>query len=242
MLMIAAALDHEISGILDKMDVDATLHVKPAVIRHGHLGPLELLLLRSGMGVTQMQDAILATQSYFPITAICNVGYAGGTHPNLHLGDVVIPDQVVHKGEAWQCDATLASTALRYCEDEHLRFHRGTMVCSDTTIESPHEKAYLGTQFEAVSIDMESAGVARAAQKLGVPFMVMRAVVDPLDMALPHIPAPIVAKGFVRPLMMMAHLICNPRQLLRLPKLHFASNRARESVTETCLGLCARIA
>lgn len=243
MLAIVAAMEHEISLVKKKMDIDTEIYLKPAVIYHGYLGAVETLLVRSGIGAKAMEQAIAYCCAHYTLTRIVNIGYAGGTHPQLYLGDLVIPQRIIDSEtqESWETDATLNQEVVRFCEDQQLRYHQGTVACVPNTIESPHEKAYLGTQFEANAIDMESAAIARAAKTHQIPFVMIRAIVDPLDMELPHIPNAVIAKGTIRPLLMASHLLRHPRQLWQMPRLHYASTRARNATTEACLGVCARL-
>ncbi len=242
MLAIVAAFDHEIKFIRKRMEPDTRIHLKPGLIDHGYLGSLEVVLIRSGMGKAAMDKAVRLACTYYPITGILAVGYAGGTRPQLHLGDAIVPEFLIdaETRESWSVTGPLADQAVQVCEQLQLRYHRGTSVCVASTIESPHEKAYLGTQFEAMAIEMEGSVLARIAQERGIPFAMVRAIVDPLDMALPHFPNPIVARGVVRPGLLISHLLRNPRQVLMLPKLHYAATRARETVTEMCMGICQR--
>lgn len=242
MLAIVAALDHEIALIRKRMDLDTRIHLKPGLIDHGHLGALEVLLVRSGVGKAAMDKAITFLCNYYPVTSILALGYAGGTRPQLHLGDAVIPELLIdaETKESWPIAGPLRALAVQLCDELQLRHHGGTSVCVSSTIESPHEKAYLGTQFEAMSIEMEGSVLARLAQDRNIPFAMVRAIVDPLDVALPHFPTPIVSSGVVRPGLLIEHLLRNPRQMLMLPKLHYAATRARETVTELCMGICSQ--
>ncbi len=242
MFAIVAALEHEIQHIRKRLEVDSRILLKPGYIEHGHLGALEVVLVRSGMGKAAMAKAMDFLCRYYPITSILAVGYAGGTRPQLHLGDAVIPEILVdaETRESWTVAGPLSTLAAQICEERQIRFHRGTSVCVAATIESPHEKAYLGTQFEALSIEMEGSALAHIAQEKQIPFAMVRAIVDPLDVALPHFPTPIVARGVVRPGLLAMHLLRNPRQILQLPKLHYAATRARETITELCMGICSR--
>lgn len=242
MFAIVAALEHEIQHIRKHLEVDSRILLKPGLIEHGHLGALEVVLVRSGMGKAAMAKAMNFLCNYYPITSILAVGYAGGTRPQLHLGDAVIPELLVdaETRESWPITGSLAELATQVCEERQIRMHRGTSVCVANTIESPHEKAYLGTQFEASSIEMEGSALAHIAKERSIPFTMVRAIVDPLDVALPHFPTPIVARGVVRPGLMIWHLLRNPRQIFKLPKLHYAATRARDTITELCMGICSR--
>jgi adenosylhomocysteine nucleosidase len=242
MLAILAAFDHEIAQIRKRVDRDTEIFLKPGYMEHGHLGSLEVLLVRSGMGTRAMARAIDQALQYYPITSMLVVGYAGGTQPQLHLGDVVIPDRIVdaETRESFTIVNPLVDVAVAVCEQQHIHCHRGTSVGVAHTIESPQEKAYLGTEFEANSIEMEGVVPARVAQERGIPMAMVRAIVDPLDMALPSFPDPVVARGVVRPGLLLAYLLQNPMQILKMPKLHYAATRARESITEITLGICSQ--
>jgi adenosylhomocysteine nucleosidase len=242
MLVLFAAFDHELALIRKRVDRDTEISLKPGRIEHGHLGALELLVVRSGMGRAAMLRAADHVFRYYPVTSMMVVGYAGGTQPQLHLEDLVIPERIIdaESGDAFPIAGPLADLAVHVCGNLNLHCHRGTSVCVTSAIESPHEKAYLGTRFEANSIEMEGVVLARLAQERGIPLVMIRAIVDPLDMALPHFPDPIVARGVVRPGLLISYLLHNPMQVLQLPKLHYAATRARESVTDVCLGVCAQ--
>ncbi|PIR21322.1 MAG: hypothetical protein COV45_00830 [Deltaproteobacteria bacterium CG11_big_fil_rev_8_21_14_0_20_47_16] len=242
MLAILAAFDHEIAQVRKKIDRDTEIFLKPGYIEHGHLGSLEVILVRSGMGTAAMTKAINHAMQYYPITSMLVIGYAGGTQPQLHLGDIVIPERIVdaETRETFEIANPLADLAVKTCEGLNMHCHRGTSVGVSTTIELPQEKAYLGTQFEANSIEMEGVVPARIAQERGIPMVMVRAIVDPLDMALPSFPDPVVASGVVRPGLLIAHLLSNPAMILKMPKLHYAATRARESITEVTLGICSQ--
>lgn len=242
MLAIVAAFDHELSQVRKRLETDTRISLKPGLIEHGHLGALEVVLVRSGMGKAAMAKTMEFVFRFYSVTSILLIGYAGGTRPQLLLGDAVIPSLLVDSEtrETWTIANPLADLAVRVAEELQLRVHRGTSVCVPATIETPHEKAYLGTQFEALSIEMEGSALAKLAQDRGIPFAMVRAIVDPLDMALPHFPNAIVARGIVRPLMLASYVLRHPSTLFQLPKLHYASTRARETVSEICTGVCTR--
>ena len=55
---------------------------------------------------------------------------------------------------------------------------------------TPAAKAEAGRRFQALALDQESAAVARACQAAGIPCLVVRAILDPLDYALPSETSP----------------------------------------------------
>jgi hypothetical protein len=60
-----------------------------------------------------------------------------------------------------------------------------TTFCASQVIRSPSEKQALAGQWDASLVDMESAGVARAAQESGVGLSVVRAISDGMRDSVP---------------------------------------------------------
>lgn len=82
---------------------------------------------------------------------------------------------------------------------------------------SADQKSELRRRTGAVAADMESHGVARAAARRSVPFLVVRAVADPAERALPQSAvAGLDAAGTVRPLATLAAIAADPRQIAAL--------------------------
>lgn len=141
-------------------------------------------LLQSGIGPERAAlaaDRLLADG----VRALLSWGVAGGLDPALRPGDLVLCRQVRwEEGEAavdadWfdglhaALDATggIAST--------------GTLWSQRTAVMSTQEKRRLAITHAATVVDMESAAVARAARRAGVPFAILKAVCDPAGYALP---------------------------------------------------------
>lgn len=112
-------------------------------------------------------------------------GLAGGLADGLAPGSVLLPHQVVEAGgEPAPVDAAWharIATAVGARPLEH-----GTLLTAPAAVESPAAKRAAAAATGAVAVDMESAGVAAAAARARVPFVVLRVVVDGVDDALPH--------------------------------------------------------
>jgi adenosylhomocysteine nucleosidase len=100
-----------------------------------------------------------------------SIGFAGGLAESLAPGDIVAADRVAdaRTGEAFDC-----SDALWPVENAHV----GGLLCATRVIASAVEKRSLGGEWNAVAVDMESAGVARAASEGGVAFAAIKAITD----------------------------------------------------------------
>ncbi len=157
---------------------------------------------------------------------LVSIGLAGGLDPALRTGDVVIASTLVTPGEI----PYRAETAREW-RDKLADALRGELRCviapivgSDTAIVSAHAKAELFRATQAVTVDMESHGVARGAAEAGVPFIALRVVADEAHRAVPwSAMAGMAPDGSVRPAAVIL------RVLLRLWEVPGLIRLARDS-------------
>jgi adenosylhomocysteine nucleosidase len=64
-------------------------------------------------------------------------------------------------------------------------FYQEPLAESTGVLTSSEEKRKLSSRTGAIAVDMESAAVAGVAREAGVPFAVIRALLDPVEMAIP---------------------------------------------------------
>jgi adenosylhomocysteine nucleosidase len=112
-------------------------------------------------------------------------GLAGGLDPKLAAGAVVAPRRV----------RTLEGSPIAVAATWHARLaplgaelalETGDLLTTDKALESPEAKRAAAAASGAVAVDMESAGVAEAAARAGLPFIALRVVVDGAGDALPE--------------------------------------------------------
>jgi hopanoid-associated phosphorylase len=86
-------------------------------------------------------------------------------------------------------------------------------------------------RYEALAVDMESAAVAAVAEKHGLPFLVLRAIVDECDDLIPAaLNGSVDAWGRPRPLKLMAALCRYPSLWGELPRLYSRMQRATQAL------------
>lgn len=117
--------------------------------------------------------------------ALLSWGCAGALSKNLAPGDLLIPravlaenGKILHPDSIWRKRLTtqLSST---------LKWHEDMLVESGKMISGIEEKQTVAHTSGAIAVDMESAAIGRVARQAGIPFMVIRAVADSADEALP---------------------------------------------------------
>ena len=104
--------------------------------------------------------------------------------------------------------------------EQHLTVYTGVMLHTTEVIRTADEKFALFERTGALAVDMESAAVAQVARRAGIPFAVLRAIVDPQTTVIPA--AALVAideLGRPRIARLLAALIREPRDLLALVRL-----------------------
>lgn len=119
--------------------------------------------------------------------ALVSAGVCGALDPALGPGSLVLPARIVSRtdpGRSWMADAPWhAAVAGRLSAQGPIA--TGAMLGSDAAVVSVAGKHSLAARTGAVAVDMESHAVAEVAAEAGVPLLVLRAVADSADDALP---------------------------------------------------------
>jgi adenosylhomocysteine nucleosidase len=153
--------------------------------------------------------------------ALVSFGLAGGLAPDLRAGDLLLPETVctpaggsASTDRAWRerLDARLTAHGLRV--------RGGPIAGSDRVIASPGEKRALLAATGAAAVDMESHAVAVVASARGLPFLVLRAIADAADRAIPQTAIETLRPdGNIRALAVLGGVIRQPGQLFALLRL-----------------------
>ena len=115
------------------------------------------------------------------------VGVCGGLDPSLAPGDLVLARRVVASDGGELIPPRLLFEGARHeLSRRRLSFVSSTLL----TVEGPAgdglERTYLWNAHGAGGVDMETYTIARAAEDHGVPWLALRAVVDPAGTGLPR--------------------------------------------------------
>jgi adenosylhomocysteine nucleosidase len=137
----------------------------------------------SGMGQTRAYRAArsLAGQG---VSALVSFGTAGALAPRLAPGDVVLGTAVQFDREIIEADPDWSSR-LAGMLDGRVRVGQGKILHTEIVLASPADKSRLFLTTAALAVDMETAGVARAAAEHGLPWLAIRAIVDAQGVSIP---------------------------------------------------------
>jgi adenosylhomocysteine nucleosidase len=152
--------------------------------------------------------------------ALASFGMAGGLDPALICGAVLLPEAVV-AGDGTAVSATSGEwrQRLRAALPASCIACGGKLLSSERPIGNPDAKAAAWRRSRAVAVDMESAAIAQVAGQVGLPFIVLRVIVDTASDQLP--PAVIAASGGgqLRIGRLLAELLRAPRDVGALIRL-----------------------
>jgi nucleoside phosphorylase len=156
---------------------------------------------------------------------VITCGFSGGLDSALAPGDLVLAtavrDETGDVLAASEPERLAAATALR-----GLRFFEGELACVTAVAATPEEKRALARP-GILAVDMESHPAARAATEAGVPWLGLRAIVDPLDSSLP----PFAREPERRPLLpALKYALGGPSAVTDLLRLASRARRAARSL------------
>jgi len=160
------------------------------------LKPLEgrvekTLLLRTGMGRANVKKAFKklfrGTETAPKPEAVLSVGFCGALCPRLREGELILAEEVMAVGEKirFTTDGWELEQAEGALSRQGLPYHRGRLLTVEHVVAEPEEKQRFARNFSALACEMEGYWIAEEASSHGIPFLILRAVLDRADEELP---------------------------------------------------------
>ncbi len=119
------------------------------------------------------------------------IGYAGALAPDLKIGDLIVLQRASIFGErpaerrsldqievTEEYDLGGSSEFFNVARRTGLRAQCGSGLTSPYIIGDPEQKSILHRRFQALTIDMETAALARTSHAAGIPMACVRAISD----------------------------------------------------------------
>ena len=191
-------MKEEVELLLKGLEGEERLAYPGVTLHRGRLDGLEVLVTVGGIGKV---NAAMTTISLLSAgaTQVVFTGVAGGVHPSLKVGDIVVSSDCLQHdvdvtalgyrlgeipGEnlSWPADEGLQALALEAAHEvEGVNVTGGRVVSGDVFVASPEKVQWLWQTFGAACAEMEGAAVAQVCARHGVPFVVIRSVSDTAD-------------------------------------------------------------
>ncbi|MBI3322279.1 MAG: hypothetical protein HYZ94_01185 [Candidatus Omnitrophica bacterium] len=158
MILVAAAVPKELSGVRRN-------------------GDGRVRWMTAGMG-PRAADAVRERLGRERFSLVVSTGFAGGVRPGFQVGDLVMASEVVRTDSGRRFRPAESVPGLQgACSF-------GTFVTLERPLRDPKRKQELGSTYGAIAVEMETAGVAEAAEAAGVPWVSLRAILDPMEVPL----------------------------------------------------------
>jgi adenosylhomocysteine nucleosidase len=170
--------------------------------------------------------------------ALLSWGLAGGLDPSLEAGTLVLPRKVISP----EGRVLTTSAAWRERVNEVIvarqRTSCGSLLTCREPLGSAAAKALAFRETGAVAVDMESSAVAEVASAEGLPFLVVRAIVDPAQDAVPQVALSVTRAGqdglqVGRLLAALARTPSELTALIRLARHYRNASRALSAVARS---------
>ncbi len=154
-------------------------HLSPVA---GVLGRQRIVVLHTGVGDSadcrqRVNDFLAGQRPRFVISA----GYAGSLGPAPRVGDLILGKN--------HSDPTLLAAACATLAGEPL--HVGPLLTQAVVAETAADKGALYTATGAFAVDMETAWIAAACERDGIPILSLRVISDAASQSFP-VPARIL--------------------------------------------------
>jgi uridine phosphorylase len=179
-----------------------------------------------------------------PLAAVLSVGCAGALIPGLTTGQLVLapdirlqPTKEDERLELLTVDEALLTQTHAAATRGKIAVAHGPLFTSPKVLFTPEEKAAQGKRTGAIAVEMESGVHAAFAAERGLPFLVLRVILDGVDMTIPAVAGLTTPEGEVRPLRAAAYVATHPHHLPAL----LAIKRARAAAAQTISRLCREL-
>lgn len=219
-IAIVSALAEEMRPLARRLVDSERCRVEGIEARRGRLSGRDVCLAVTGEGSGPATATLGALLSNSSVEALLGIGVAGGLTEDLGAGDLVLSRSVVGPDRA-----TLQPPEWEW-SDQARRIEGlpgGTVATVQKIVLAPREKRRLAARLKLETcsvVDLESAAWAAAAAGRGLPWLVLRAVSDAWDDALPlDFERFRSADGRVSRPRILAHALVRPRlwgELVRL--------------------------
>lgn len=191
MLLVVAALAEEINLAINLSRSREKVDCGSQRLWKGIVGSTPIHFLKTGVGPKRSAARLDEILSETQPKRILVIGYAGALSPDLKLADLILVERVSLLGGEGKCSQPLnqldiaasfelsrAEELLRLSAGAGVAAHSGLGLTSRFIIGDPAQKELLHRRFHAISVDMETAALARVAHARAIPLSCVRAVSD----------------------------------------------------------------
>ena len=204
MIGIIGAMENEVQLLQESITSPKSQTAGGFTFYQGKIQNKDIVLLKCGIGKVAAAVGCAVLIERFKPDFVINTGSAGGIHPNLKIGDVVIseglvyhdvdvtafnyaPGQLPGQPQIFPVEEKyikIAEDAIDELKNEktlpgNLNHVRGLIGSGDIFMHDPQKIAAVKKTFpEIAAVEMEGAAIAHSCNLFSVPYLVIRALSD----------------------------------------------------------------
>ena len=163
---LLAPMTHELAPLVTMLGLEPRSD-DPYTLHDATVDDVEFVATMTGIGMGAATDATHRLLDDGDVDYVIVIGIAGGIEPGQEIGDVLVPEAVLHSGTG----ATYAPVVL----GDHTA--RGKIRCGDDFLTDDAVLAALVAD-GFVALDMETAAVAAVCEERGAQWTVFRSISD----------------------------------------------------------------
>ena len=206
----------------------------------GSNGQRDILVVTGGIGLRRSRHTIEKYRNT-RLGAVLSIGCAGALIPGPTTGQLVLAPALrmyANEGEGqletFPVDERLFSATRQAALQSGVATAEGGIFTSRRVLFTPHEKEEHGRETDCIAVEMESGVHAAFAAERQLPFLVLRVILDSVDMAIPPMKGVTTPEGKVRLSKAAAHIVTHPQHLPFLLRLQQCRKRAAETIAQVC--------
>jgi len=194
MIAIIGAMDEEVNALLHLMKDVRVESIGNVNFYHGTLNSKEVVLFKSGIGLSMAAMSTSICLSHYAIDGVINIGTAGGLKDNQNVLDIVVSDKITYH----DFDISPFGNTRDFSSNNRYVFHSNQFYVNKFNELNKDERVWIGplvsgNQFihnqsqiteiinhfpEALAVEMEGASIAHVCSEFNTPFIVIRSISD----------------------------------------------------------------
>ena len=249
-LAIIAAFRREIGGFLRRGGFREVGRADGLRFHRSESAP-DVVVIEGGLARDGARAGARAAASRFGAEMIVSAGFAAGAKAGQRSGGALICDRLIAlEGPAftWSRDSTLEirpdpallNRALARMGASERGCETGGCVTVPQFVANAPMKAWLGRAFDASALDMESYWVAESAADARLPWIAVRAILDPVEQDVSRFVGDTLRDGRIaRGVRAVRHLSSRPSDAPGLVKLSRQVKRCASALADALTRLTA---
>lgn len=182
-LLVVSALPREIAPLARRIMAARVRPTAGLAAWRATISAREVHLVATGCGPDPTTSVLARLIPEVAPSCIVSTGVCGALVAGPRAGHLLFAASVRREdvAESRQPRADLSGPAAAALSEAAIPLFPATIVSVPRVVASPGDKALLAKATGAMGVDMETAWVAEAAERAGIPWLGVRAVIDDLD-------------------------------------------------------------